>query len=340
MKKRLLFLTAIGMTMAIAPAFADILGYVGTDGTPSAGQRRDYKRGSKFTMTGYGMTNSLCAMLDGRGGNTVNVQNWRVAVYNDSNGVPGSKLVESSNSVMGPNSSKYSTCIFSRAPLVPGNYWIVLHTGGKAGVIRYYTQPDPNNWVGNNDLFDDGPSASFGAIEGPADGTVSAFVEFDPTTEIAGRANVGANPSGALRANFKRGSPIDVTKTGQVKAFTAYLDTLGGITGTQDVRLALYRDAGGVPGQVVTDSIVQTMSSGRAGSWMTFPVPGPTPVTITPGRYWIMIHTGDNAGVVRYYADGTGNWYGNADDFADGVSNPFGPGSAGDGRVSAAVIIQ
>jgi hypothetical protein len=342
MKKRILFVTAIWMTVEMASVFAtEVLGYIGIDGTPSAGQRRDYKRGSKFTMAGYGVTNSLCAFIDGAGGNTVNVQHWRVAVYNDNSGVPGNKLTESFETVQGPDSTRHSVCLGTAgAPLVPGDYWIVLHTGGKAGVIRYYTRPDINNWVGNNDLFDDGASTSFGAIEGPADGTVSAFVEYDAATEVAGRTTVGTNASGALRAQYKRGSPIDVTKSGQVTSINAYLDTLGGTSGTQDIRMALYRDAGGAPGQVVTDSPVQTLSSGNSAGWYKFPLNGPTPVMITPGRYWIMIHTGDNAGVIRYYADGTGNWYGNADAFADGVSNPFGPGGAGDGRVSAYVVIQ
>ncbi len=31
-------------------------------------------------------------------------------------------------------------------------------------------------------------------------------------------------------------------------------------------------------------------------------------------------------------ADGTGNWYGNADTFADGASNPFGAGGTGTAR--------
>jgi len=59
------------------------------------------------------------------------------------------------------------------------------------------------------------------------------------------------------------------------------------------------------------------------------------PVVLTAGRYWIVVDSGATAGVLRYYADGSGNWYGNAETSAYEASNPFGPGSTGDGTISA-----
>ena len=37
----------------------------------------------------------------------------------------------------------------------------------------------------------------------------------------------------------------------------------------------------------------------------------------------------DGTPIIRYYADGTGNWYGNADTFSDGASAQFGAGGTG-----------
>ncbi len=34
-------------------------------------------------------------------------------------------------------------------PLMPGRYWIVLHTTGTAGVLRYYNDGTAGNWRGN-----------------------------------------------------------------------------------------------------------------------------------------------------------------------------------------------
>ncbi len=57
-------------------------------------------------------------------------------------------------------------------------------------------------------------------------------------------------------------------------------------------------------------------------------------VPLEPGTYWAMIHSGGDPGIVRYYYDGPANWYGNADVYADGSSDTFGPGGTGDGTIS------
>jgi len=47
-----------------------------------------------------------------------------------------------------------------------------------------------------------------------------------------------------------------------------------------------------------------------------------------------VIHSGTTAGVARDFGDGAPDWFGNADAFVDGASNPFGPGTAGGGTLS------
>ncbi len=74
-----------------------------------------------------------------------------------------------------------------------------------------------------------------------------------------------------------------------------------------------------------------------APRWLTSH--NPKAATLQPGKYWLILHTSWQS-VARYYADGTGNWYGNADDYADGPSNPFGAGGTGNGTVSAIHLVR
>ncbi len=53
-----------------------------------------------------------------------------------------------------------------------------------------------------------------------------------------------------------------------------------------------------------------------------------------------MIHSAEYTGTVRYYYQGTGNWFGNADVFYDGSSAPFGAAGAGNGTISAYASFQ
>ena len=130
---------------------------------------------------------------------------------------------------------------------------------------------------------------------------------------------------------MKRGSKFTLSETGTLLSLSAYLDGSGGTAGSQNVRLALYRDSSGVPGAKVAETTAMAIASGTAAGWVTFAAPQ-TP--LSAGTYWIVIHTGGTAGIVRNVGDGTANWYGNADTYSDGASDPFGTGSAGTGTLS------
>jgi hypothetical protein len=340
--------TALLTLASISASHADILGYTGEGGTPSGGQRGNFKRGSVFTMPTRGVLNSLCFYGDGSGGSTARAQHYRVVMYADANGIPGGKLAESSDSewlnssVAGSGAGSACETGLSHVPMEQGQkYWLVVHTSNPTGVMRYYSKPDTFNWYGNPDEYVSGADDPFGDGGGTGTGTVSVFAEYisEAVEATAGRRTIGANPSGGLRSDFKRGSPIDVTVPGEVWSFTAYLDGLGGNTGTQDITLALYGDANGVPGPLIQASTPTTIAAGTKPGWRSFSFPI-SHITLAPGRYWLMLHTGQNTGIVRYYADGTGNWYGNNDLYSDGPSNPFGSGGTGDGRISAFVSLR
>jgi hypothetical protein len=149
-----------------------------------------------------------------------------------------------------------------------------------------------------------------------------------------GRTTAGTIASGGLRADFKRGSRFVLSEKAMMNDVCAYLDGNGGGTGYQQLRYALYRDNGGVPGNRVVETDGTTVSAGDGARWSCA---GAGLVPLDPGTYWIVIHTGGNPGVTRYYYDGPANWYGNFDEYADGSADAFGTGSAGEGTMSIRV---
>jgi hypothetical protein len=153
--------------------------------------------------------------------------------------------------------------------------------------------------------------------------------------ETFGRTTIGANPSGGLREHYKRGSKFTLSEAGTLQRLCAYVDGKGGGTGTsgrQYFQILLYNDVSGAPGNRVAGTRDLQILPGAAAEWACTEV-ALTP--LNPGNYWIVLFTGWDAAVGRYYADGTGNWYGNTEDFRGrDQSETFGPGSFGDGTLS------
>jgi hypothetical protein len=141
-----------------------------------------------------------------------------------------------------------------------------------------------------------------------------------------------------MSANQKRASSFTVGESGMPLGVIAYLDGLGGMSGTQYIQPALYRDANGVPGELVSRGGLITIPAGQPGTWLSSPALGET--KLTPGKYWLALLSSAPSGVARYALDGTGNWYGNADAFTDEVSDPFGAGNPGNGTISAYLAYQ
>jgi hypothetical protein len=301
---------------------------------PSAGLSGDFKRGSKFSVTERGSLQDFCAYLDGYGG-VSGSQTVRYVLYKDANGVPGQKIAEAGPIVITNNTTPSWQCAWGGvAPVNVGDYWLVIHTGSQAGIVRDYAD-GTGNWYGNADTFSDGASDPFGSGNA-GNGTLSISATFTPATEVdfAGRLDVAKIPSRGLAADTKRGSQVTFTQSGWIDSMSAYLDTLGGGSTTQDLRLVLYTDVNGKPGTKVLESDTGHMIPGIAAHWVT---PITSPVKINAGRYWLMLHTGNTAGVLRDYGDGPANFFSNADTFADGASETAGPGNTGTVTLSAYV---
>ena len=98
--------------------------------------------------------------------------------------------------------------------------------------------------------------------------------------------------------------------------------------------MALYTDAGGVPGTLVAQSRTVTINAGAPGGWVRFIAPY---TTLSPGTYWIVLHTGNVQGVARDYGDGSTSWYAAPDAFWDGASQQYGSGKPGTTTLSVSV---
>ena len=308
---------------------------VGT--VPSSGMTTDVKRGSKFSLSEAATLSSFSAYLDGNGGASGSEQ-VRIVLYRDASGTPGAKVADSN--VVTINSGAAGAWVTFTAPqvaLTAGSYWLVIHTGGTTGIARNMGDGTSTpNWYSNTDTFSDGASDPFGTGN-VGTGTISIYASYTPGVQKQfGNTTVGTVPSAGMSADFKRASKYTLTETGTLVSLAAYLDGNGGTAGSQNVRLALYQDASGVPGTKVAESSAVSIAAGTAPGWVTFTTPT---ASLTAGSYWIAIHTGTTAGVARDYTDGSSaqNWFGNADTFSDGSANPFGTGNLGTQNLSVYV---
>lgn len=150
-----------------------------------------------------------------------------------------------------------------------------------------------------------------------------------------GRVSETGTPSSGLAADYKRVSRFTVGTSGILWRICAYLDGKGGGTGRQSVRLVLYGDNNGVPGKQLFAGGEAEIEGGAAASWFCTQTPAnyaylPTALQpIAAGAYWIGIQTSGSASVIRDFAGGSGDWYGNKDTYADGASLSFGSGTRG-----------
>src|SRR5581483_3953249 len=95
--------------------------------TPGGGMSANYTRGTQFTAPQSGILTGLSAYLDGNGG-AAGFQDVRMALYQDSNGVPGARVAQSSSSRitagMPPQWINFTTP--ETAITANTKYWIVI----------------------------------------------------------------------------------------------------------------------------------------------------------------------------------------------------------------------
>ena len=97
-----------------------------------------------------------------------------------------------------------------------------------------------------------------------------------------------------------------------------------GSPGQQQLRGIVYADAGGTPGALVGVTDELTFQSSATAGW--YDLPFPSPLDLTSGDYWLGIISGPQPDVAAVAYDAVpGVRAGNANAYAAGPSDPFGP---------------
>ncbi len=303
----------------------------------------DYKRGSSFVMPEAGQLRFFNIYYDSLG-SSAGEQRLRYLLYRDNNGVPGELVYTPPAPALpgGLPAGQGPQWHTASAPVIyldPGRYWYVLQTGPTGGILRNYAD-GTGNWYGGADAFADGPSQNFGP-GGSGNGTISAFISYlpgAPTIRQFGRSTVATVPSKGLTANSMRGSVFTMPdKMSNLTGLYAYLDGNGGAAGSQKVRMAVYAvrydtstgQTVGIANRVAQSDEV-TITAGTPPGWVHFPL-NPAGMGGITDQYYIMIQTGDTAGVVRNYGDSYPNWISVPDAYADGVTKTFTVPTSGSG---------
>jgi hypothetical protein len=314
-----------GIILLRQPSTTNTFGRTTIASTPSSGLSANFKRGSPFALAQAGVITSLSAYMDGNGG-AAGFQNIRLVMYQDNSGVPGTKVVESNSTTIAAGMpAQWINLTTPETPVASGTYWIVIQTGDTQGVARDYGDGS-TAWYANADTFSDGASDPFGSGS-TGTTTLCVYASYVPgTLKQFGRTTVAASTSSGMSADYKRGTPFTLLESGTLTSFSAYLDGNGGASGSQDVRMDLYQDSGGVPGALVAQSRPVIINAGMTPQWIHFTA---AHTTLAAGTYWIVLHTGNVQGVARNYGDGSTSWYAAPDAFWDGASPQFGTGSTG-----------
>jgi hypothetical protein len=178
------------------------------------------------------------------------------------------------------------------------------------------------------------------ALGAPLEFSAPVGADFQPCLTELGEPEIGAQSRG-LEADVKQVTRYSLPTLGHARDINIYLQPTG-ISGQQLLQGVIYADAGGVPGSLLESTEQLTFPSTAPPGWYTLKLPrqrttdNPSGLLLLePGAYWIGIIAGGDPGVagVTYETVPADLAY-NANTFTAGPSDPFGPISTMDERVS------
>jgi hypothetical protein len=143
-----------------------------------------------------------------------------------------------------------------------------------------------------------------------------------PCRAWLGRSRIGGSLAG-LAADLKAVNRYSLPTAATGAELRVYLAPTG-TPGEQQIRGTVYADAGGVPGALlgVTDEL--TFQSSATAGWYSLPFS--SPLGLASGDYWLGIISGPEPNVAAFAYDPVPNVrVGNANAYAIGPSDPFGP---------------
>lgn len=144
-----------------------------------------------------------------------------------------------------------------------------------------------------------------------------------PTTPALGRACVGSQVASGMGANRKRVSHFSLFTKQTYDAVVVYVQA-NGSADTQLLRGIVYStDANGQPDKLIGATTEASLPGTLPAGWVTMIFD--TPLALVPGEYWVGIHSGLKASVLKYTFEGAPGAARFADDtFADGPAATFG----------------
>ncbi|HKO26428.1 MAG TPA: hypothetical protein VJU80_03155 [Solirubrobacteraceae bacterium] len=178
------------------------------------------------------------------------------------------------------------------------------------------------------------------ALDGPLEFRAPVGADFQPCLTELGELEIGAQSRG-LEADVKQVTRYSLPTLGYARDVNVYLQPTG-VSGEQLLQGVIYADAGGAPGSLLGTTDQLSFPSTAPAGWYTLKLPRQrTPdnpsglLLLPPADYWIGIIAGGDPGVAGIAYDPVpADLAYNANAFAAGPSNPFGPISTFDQRVS------
>jgi hypothetical protein len=164
--------------------------------------------------------------------------------------------------------------------------------------------------------------------------------DFQPCLTELGELEIGAQSRG-LDADVKQVTGVSLPTVGYAREINVYLQP-SGTSGQQLLEGVIYADAGGVPGSLLATTDALTYPSTAPPGWYALKLPrrrttdNPSGLLfLQPGAYWIGVIAGGDPGVAAVAYDPVpAGLAGNANAFNSGPSDPFGPISTRDERIS------
>jgi glucose/arabinose dehydrogenase len=165
--------------------------------------------------------------------------------------------------------------------------------------------------------------------------TTSSTTTTSTTAPPAGPEWFGNQTVGSLSSvnttDYERLSAFALGEPGRVTRLVIYLASPAG--GSQRIRPVIYRDAGGTPGALAAAGPELLVAPSASGEWVGLPLT--TPVSLTPGTYWLGMITGDTSKATVHFVGATPKakvyiW----DAYADGPATPAGAGTVDTGPIS------
>jgi len=164
--------------------------------------------------------------------------------------------------------------------------------------------------------------------------------EFQPCLTELGEPEIGAQ-SQALESDVKQVTSYSLPTVGHARDINVYLQPTGQ-PGQQLLEGVIYADAGGMPGSLLATTDELAFPSTAPAGWYTLKLPrqrttdNPSGLLLLqPGAYWIGVISGGDPGVAGVAFDpAPADLVYNANVFTAGPSDPFGPPSTRDERLS------